>query len=159
MGVPYLIAGLVIAVGAVAAWLARPLEPDPRRRVALVEAARAVDRELAANLELMSMFDQTKQAVVLENAAFARHRVTLEADAAAVFPAVVDLYDRIPDTESAMERRGPANTIKDEDRRTIEAWEGDARATREDLRAALSATPRSGWQAAMARLRRSPASR
>ena len=156
---PYLIAGVVVAVGAAAAWLARPLRADPTRRAALVEAAAALDRELAGNLELMSMFDQTKQAVVLENGEFARHRTTIERGAATTFAALADLYSRIPETESAMERRGPANSIKDGDRRLIEGWEGDARAARRSLREALDARPLAGWRAAMARLRASLASR
>jgi hypothetical protein len=155
--VPYLI--LVVAIGAAAAWLARPLRPDPKRRAALAEAAAALDRELAGNLELMSMFDQTKQAVVLENGEFERYRATIERHAAASLPALADLYERIPATESAMERRGPANTIKDDDRRLIEAWEGDARTAQRTLRAAIDGRPVSGWKAAMARLRASLASR
>ena len=156
---PYAIALVVAALGAAAAWLTRPLNADPTRRAALREAAGAIDREIAANLELMTMFDQTKQAVVLENAAFGRHRPTLERDAAAISTTVADLYARIPDTESAMERRGPANSIKDDDRRLIEAWEGDARATQRSLRAAADAKPLRGVKAAMARLRGSMASR
>ena len=156
---PYVIAGVIVAVGAAAASLARPLRPDPARRAALAEATAALDRELAGNLELTSMFDQTKQAVVLENGEFARHRATIEHEAAATFPALADLYSRIPETESAMERRGPANSIKDDDRRLIEGWEGDARAARRSLREVLHARPLAGWKAAMARLRASLASR
>jgi hypothetical protein len=157
--VPYVIVGLLIAIGGAAAWLARPLKPEPARRAALVEAAAAVDRELAANLELLSMFDQTKQAVVLENGEFGRHRATIEGGTAAAFAALADLYARIPETESAMERRGPANSIRDDDRRLIEGWEGDARVVRRTLRDALHARPASGWRAAMARLRAGLASR
>jgi hypothetical protein len=147
--------GAIVAVllGAAFGWLARPIAPDPRRRAALAEAVKAVDRELAANIELMSMFDQTKQAVVLENGEFIRHRETLESDASSAAGGVADLYGRMAETESAMERRGPSNTIKDEDRRLIEAWEGDAREAQRALRLALAQPPLRGWPAAIARLR------
>ncbi len=144
---------LAVGVAAVIGWLARPLTPEPARRAALAGAVGAVDRELAANLELLSMFDQTRQPVVLENGEFARHRATLERDAAAAAAPVAELYARMPAAESAMERRGPAQTMKDEDRRLIEAWEGDARDAQRALRAALAARPLAGWRAAIARLR------
>ena len=144
------VAGLV--AGALA-WLARPLPVDPRARAALADAVSAVDRELAANLELMTMFDQTKQAVVLENGEFARHRATLEREAVGPAESVAGLYLRMPETESAMERRGPANSLRDEDRRLIEGWEGDAREAQRILRASLQAAPVSGWAAVRARLR------
>jgi hypothetical protein len=116
-----------------------------------------VDRELAANLELLSMFDQTRQPVVLENGEFARHRITLEQESRAAAGPVAELYSRIPAAESAMERRGPAQTMKTEDRLLIEAWEGDAREAQRALRASLAARPLAGWQAALARLHgRSP---
>ena len=95
----------------------------------------------------------------LDEAIKPRHRATIEREAAATFPALADLYSRIPETESAMERRGPANSIKDDDRRLIEGWEGDARAARRSLREVLHARPLAGWKAAMARLRASLASR
>lgn len=156
---PYVIAAIVLVVAGALGWLARPLAPDEKRRAALAEAVSAVDRELAGDLELMSMFDQTKQAVVLENAAFERTRATLEEEAATVFASLAAVYARIPDAESAMERRGPANSIRDDDRATIEAWEGDARAAQHALRATLDAPRPFGWRAAMARLRGSPPSR
>ncbi|HEY3126811.1 MAG TPA: hypothetical protein VGK07_07105 [Candidatus Limnocylindria bacterium] len=116
-------------------------KPDPEQRRRLERAVADLDRELAANLELTSMFDQTKQAVVLENGEFTRHRATIEIGLAFAYRQLADLYSRIPDTESAMERRGPANSIRDDDRRLIENWEGDARAVQRGLREAL-ATPR-----------------
>jgi hypothetical protein len=155
--------GLIVAIAAAAAaaaaigWLARPLPVDPKRRQALTDAVAAVDRELAANLELMTMFDQTRQAVVLENGEFARHRETIEHEAGDIVSAVTTLYARIPEAEAAMERRGPANSLRDEDRRLIEAWEGDAREAQRTLRRSLDALPPSGWHAVTARLRsRSP---
>lgn len=127
--------------------------PDPEERRRLERAVAAVDRELAANLELTSMFDQTKQAVVLENGEFVRHGATIQAGLASAHAPLADLYSRIPDTESAMERRGPANSLRDADRLLIETWEGDARAAQRDLRAALASPPLSPWQELLRRLR------
>lgn len=128
--------------------------PDPEERQRLERAVADVDRELAANLELTSMFDQTHQAVVLENGEFTRHRAMIEVSLAAAYSALSDLYSRIPDTETAMERRGPANTLRDDDRALIETWEGDARAAQRGLREALDAPPVSAFAALVGRLRR-----
>jgi hypothetical protein len=150
---PWLGLALAAAAGAALGLLARPLRPDPKARAELAEAVGAVDRELAANLELTTMFDQTKQAVTLENAAFARYRATLERNAARAAAAVASLYDRIPETESAMERRGPANSLRVDDRRLIEGWEGDAREAQRSLRGSLDGPALVGWPALSARLR------
>ena len=40
-----------------------------------------------------------------------------------------------------MERRGPANSLRDADRLLIETWEGDARAAQRGLREALATPP------------------
>jgi hypothetical protein len=132
-------------------WLFRKPDPELRRRLEVAVAD--VDRELAANLELMSMFDQTHQAAVLENGEFIRHRATIETGLAPAFGALADLYSRIPATESAMERRGPANTLRDDDRALIETWEGDARAAQRGLRAALAAPRLSPLALLLRRLR------
>lgn len=152
--VRYLLAGVVAAAAGIVGWLARPLSPDPEERARFREAVNAVDRELAANLELTSVFDQTKQAVTLENGEFARHRVTLERNAGAAAAAVAALYDQMSEAESAMERRGPANSLRPEDRRLIEGWEGDAREAQGALRVSLAARPWPGWRALGARLHR-----
>ena len=150
--VPYLIAAIVAAAAAAVGWLARPLSPDPDERRRVGDAVKAVDRELAANLELTTMFDQTKQAVTLENGEFARHRATLERNARPAAAAVAALYERMSEAESAMERRGPANSLRPEDRQLIEAWEGDAREVQRSLRVALNAARPAGWAAVSARL-------
>ena len=150
--VPYLVAAIVAAAAAVLGWLARPLAPDPDERQRVSLAVTAVDRELAANLELTTMFDQTKQAVTLENGEFARHRETLERSARPAAAALTALYERMSAAESAMERRGPANSLRPEDRQLIEAWEGDAREVQRSLRAALDARPLAGLAAVSARL-------
>ena len=111
----------------------------------LDRAVAAVDRELAADLEMMSMFDQTKQAFVLENAQFLRFRAVLEREIPDAYASVSSLYERIPVTESAMERRGPAGSIRDDDRATIHEWEGDAREAQRTLRGAATAAPPSTW--------------
>jgi len=150
--VRYLVATFVALAAAVLGWLARPLRPDPLERARLGEAVNAVDRELAANLELTSMFDQTKQAVTLENGEFVRHRATLEQCAPTVAAAIAALYERMPETETAMERRGPANSLRPDDRRLIEGWEGDAREAQRSLRDSLDARPPARWRALTARL-------
>jgi hypothetical protein len=151
-GVPYIVAAIVAAAAAAVGWLARPLSLDPDERRRITVAVNAVDRELAANLELTTMFDQTKQAVTLENGEFARHRATLERNARPAAMAVAALYGRMSETESAMERRGPANSLRPDDRRLIEAWEGDAREVQRALRTTLDARPHVGWAAISARL-------
>jgi hypothetical protein len=126
---------------------------DDEEHERLERAVAAVDRELAANLELTSMFDQTHQAVVLETGEFARHRETLAAGLGDAYAVLADVYERVPAAESAMERRGPANTLRDEDRLLIETWEGDARSTQRAVRSALATRPRSPLAALAARLR------
>jgi hypothetical protein len=150
--VAYLVAAIVAAVAAALGWLARPLSPDPASRRELTDAVNAVDRELAANLELTTMFDQTKQAVTLENGEFARHSAILAQHAPPAASAVAKLYDRMSLAEEAMERRGPANSLRPEDRQLIEGWEGDAREAQRSLREALEARPLRGWAALSARL-------
>ena len=127
--------------------------PDPADRARLTAAAAAVDRELAANIELSAMFDQTHQPVIFENGEFARHRAVLERLAPAAYALLADVYARIPDTESAMERRGPANSLKPADRALIEGWEGDVREAQRGLRAAANAPSPSLWSRLAARLR------
>lgn len=127
--------------------------PDPADRARLTVAAAAVDRELAANIELSAMFDQTHHPVIFENGEFARHRAALERLVPGAFALLADVYARIPDTESAMERRGPANSLKPADRALIEGWEGDVREAQRGLRAAVNAPPPSLWSRLSARLR------
>lgn len=154
---PLLIAAIAAVVAAAIAWLTRTQPPDPRLRAELEQAVAAVDRELAANLELTTMFDQTKQAVVLENGAFARFKATLDATATDAAATLAALYGRIPEMEAAMERRGPAASIRAEDRQLIEGWEGDARQAQRALRDTLTRKPAARWRALSARLReRSP---
>lgn len=101
----------------------------------LDRAVAAIERELAADLELTSLFDQTKQAFVLENGQWLIHGATIARELPAANDFVADLYARMPEAESAMERRGPANSLKDEDREIVERWEGDAREAQRRLRA------------------------
>jgi hypothetical protein len=128
-------------------------QPDPEVRRRLERAVADVDRELAANLELTSLFDQTHQAVVLENGEFTRHGSTIEVGLDLAYRDLADLYSRIPDTESAMERRGPANSLREADRVLIETWEGDARAAQRGLRDALAAPKPSRFALLLRRLR------
>lgn len=123
------------------------------RQVQLDEAVRGVDRELAANLELAGLFDQTRQAVVFENDAFSRHRTVLEDEVPDAFRALDDVYGRMTEAEAAMARRGPANSLRPEDRVLIETWEGDVRDAQSVLRAAATSAPRSLWRRVFARLR------
>ena len=110
---------------------------SPEAQARLDQAVAAIDRELAANLELTSMFDQTKQAFVLENGQWQLHGATIARELPGAHAFAADLYARMPDAESAMERRGPANSLKDEDREIVERWEGDAREAQRRLRADL----------------------
>jgi hypothetical protein len=111
---------------------------SPEARAALDRAVASIERELAANLELTSMFDQTKQAFVLENGQWHLHGATVARELPAAHAFLSDLFARMPDAESAMERRGPANSLKDEDRLIVERWEGDAREGQRRLRADLA---------------------
>jgi hypothetical protein len=128
--------------------------PSSEDRARFAEAAAAVDREIAANIELASMWDQTHQAVVFENGAFERVRGAIERVAPAACALLALTYERIPVTESAMERRGPANTIKPEDLALIEGWEGDVREAQRHLRAAVTAPAPSVWALVRDRLRK-----
>jgi len=114
--------------------MARSAEAQAR----LQRAVAAIDRELAANLELTSMFDQTKQSFVLENGQWQLHGGTIARELPGAHAFVADLYARMPEAESAMERRGPANSLKDADREIVERWEGDAREAQRRLRADLA---------------------
>jgi len=129
--------------------------PAPEDRPLLVAAAAAIDRELAANIELASLWDQTHQAVVFENAEFARHATVLRrlTSGAFDFELLDEVYTRMPSVESAMERRGPVNSIKPEDKTFVETWEGDVREAQRWLRAAVDAPPPSAWALLTARLR------
>ena len=123
---------------------------DVTRRELLARAVAAVDRELAANLELASVFDQTHQAALFENGEYARYRPVIEGELPDVARDLAEVYGRIPETESAMERRGPAASVRPEDRSAIEAWEGDARAVQRALRAGAHAEPLSLWASLVA---------
>ena len=114
---------------------------SPEAQAELERAIAAVDRELAADLELTSMFDQTKQAFVLEMAQWGVHAPTIEREVPHLHLFLADLYARIPEAESAMERRGPANTLKDADRDIVQRWEGDAREAQRLLRGDLTPKP------------------
>lgn len=145
-------AAAALLAGAAALVLNRRPGRDPVAQADLERAVAAIDRELAADLELTTMFDQTRQAFVLENGQFALHASVLAREAPRVHGQAAALYARIPETESAMERRGPANTLKDEDRLVVEGWEGDARALQAALRAAATAPLPSPLERLIARL-------
>jgi len=66
-------------------FLDRFIRPDPEKRAAFERAAADVDRELAANIELSAMFDQTHHGVTFENAQFVRHIAVLRASAPEAF--------------------------------------------------------------------------
>jgi hypothetical protein len=125
---------------------------SPEAKAALDRAVAAIDRELAANLELTSMFDQTKQAFVLENGQWHIHGAIIARELPEAHAFAADLYARMPEAESAMERRGPANSLKDEDREIVERWEGDAREAQRRLRADLGRPEPSFLRRLIARL-------
>lgn len=128
--------------------------PSDEDRARLASAAAAIDRELAANIELASMWDQTHQAVVFENGEFARHAASIERAAPVAAAMLAQAYARIPETEGAMERRGPANTVRPEDLALVETWEGDVREAQRELRAAVAAPPPSVWALLRERFRK-----
>ena len=138
------------AIGAVA--LSRRPERSPERQAALERAVAAIDRELAANLELTAIFGQTRQAFVLENGQFHGHAEVLERESPAAHARAAELYQRIPDAEVAMEKRGPANSLPEPDRLVVETWEGDARALQTALRHAATAPAPTGLERLIARL-------
>lgn len=145
---------VVLAAAAAVAYLRAPtvVRRDERAQAELARAAAAVDRELAADLELMAMFGQTKRAFVLENAQYLAAAAVIEREAPDAYSLVADLYHRIPDTESAMERRGPAGSIAEADRRTVEEWEGDAREAQRLLRASTAPRRAPRWRLVAERL-------
>lgn len=140
------VAAATVVIALIASYLRGtvPRRP-PAAQAELERAAAQVDRELAADLELMSMFDQTKQAFVLENGQFALARETLAREVPAAYAALADVYERIPATEASMEKRGPAGSIPEADRRRIEEWEGDAREAQRILRASVRPSRVSRW--------------
>ena len=146
------VVGAVLAGAAAVATLGRRQRRDPERQAALERAVAAVDRELAANLELTAIFGQTRQAFVLENGQFQINGAVLEREIPEAHAQAAELYRRIPAAEAAMEKRGPANSLPDADRQIVETWEGDARSLQEALRAAVSARPRSALERLIARL-------
>ncbi len=146
---------LVALAGGAAALYLRGAAPgrDPAAQAELERAVAAVDRELAADLELMAMFDQTKQAFVLENGQFLSMRSVIEREAPEAYAFVADVYERIPRVESSMERRGPAGSIPDADRGVVQEWEGDAREAQRVLRDAARPRRRSRWDLVRERVR------
>ena len=147
------IAMIALVLAAAGYGLIRTPRRSPEDQAELDRAVAAVDRELAADLELTAMFDQTKQAFVLENGQYGLHAGILAREVPEAAEFVRDLYERLPAAESAMERRGPAGSLKDADREVVESWEGDAREAQRRLRAAASARPPAPWRKIIARLR------
>ncbi len=151
---PFAALALIAAALAAAAYLRRPLaRRDPAAQLELERAVASVDRELAADLELMSMFDQTKQAFVLENSQFLAVRGIIGREAPEAYRVVADVYERIPATEASMERRGPAGSIPDADRILVQEWEGDAREAQRLLREAARPLRITRWERVTERLR------
>ncbi|MFN2519981.1 MAG: hypothetical protein ABR525_02935 [Candidatus Limnocylindria bacterium] len=157
----FLLGGLALGAGLGYALLGRAPRRDPETQAALARAVAAVDRELAGNLEMTTMFDQTRQAVILENGEFARNSAMIERELPEEHRELAVLYAALPEAESAMERRGPAGSVTPADRAIVETWEGDAREAQRGLRAALSAPTPTTWRRAAsalaARLRRTAA--
>ncbi len=125
----------------------------PTAQAQLERAAAGIDRELAGNLELITMYMQTKQPAVLENAAYRAWREEVAAADEDVAARLDVLYERMPDAESAMERRGPAGSIRPEDRATVQQWEGNARVLQRAVRGLPGSPPRSGGDRLVAWLR------
>ncbi len=125
----------------------------PDAQEGLEHAAAGIDRELAGNLELVTMYMQTKQPAILENAAYRAWRQEVVAADAALAARLDVLYERMPDAESAMERRGPAGSVRPEDRATVQQWEGNARVVQRALRQLPASGPRSAGDRLLAWVR------
>lgn len=155
------IRGLVLAVARVVAGALPRRRRSPEEQSQLERAVAAIDRELAGNLELVTMFMQTKQPAVLENAAYGAWRDAIVSADEAVAAQLAGVYDAMSDAESAMERRGPAASIPRADRETVERWEGQARTVQRELRSLPGRPPRSAGDSLVewvrARMGRSPA--
>lgn len=149
------------AAGLLARIVPRRRRP-PEEQARLERAVAALDRELAGDLELVTMYMQTKQPAVLDNVAYSAWREDVARADADLGSRLDVLYERLPDAESAMERRGPAGSIPPQDRATVQHWEGAARVLQRDLRALPASRPRSAADRLLAWLRarlqtRSPA--
>jgi hypothetical protein len=134
---------LALALTALVARVVPRRRRSPEEQTRLERAVAAIDRELAANLELVTMFMQTRQAAVLENVAHGAWRQEIAAADPEVGARLDALYAAIPEAESAMERRGPAASFRREDRAIVERWDGEARTLQRALRRLPSARPAS----------------
>ena len=161
MPVMLAVRGLVLAAARVVAGLLPHRRRSAAEQEQLERAVAAIDRELAGNLELVTMFMQTKQPAVLENAAYGAWRDAIAAADEPIAAQLAALYDALPAAESAMERRGPAASIPRADRETVERWEGQARTVQRELRSLPGRRPRSAGDRLLAwvqeRMERSPA--
>jgi hypothetical protein len=138
---------LVMLFGAVGAagYLFLPRHRSSADQARLSTAAARVDGELAGNLELVTMFGQTKQPVVMENASYLEARETIAVADGRLGRRLDALYELIPYAEAAMERRGPAGSIKSEDLATVHNWEGGARDLQRALRDLPGTPPPTPW--------------
>lgn len=138
----------------VAGYLFVPRQRSREERARIAAAAARLDGELAGNLELVTMFGQTKQPVVMENTSYRQERGTIALADGRLGRRLDALYELIPYAESAMERRGPAGSIKAEDLNTVHNWEGGARDLQRALRELPATRPPTPWQRLLARLAR-----
>lgn len=140
------------AASLVARLLPRQRRP-PEEQARLARAAAGVDRELAGNVELVTMYMQTKQPAVLEIAAFTAYGDDIAAADADLGRRLGALYESVPDAEDAMERRGPAGSIKNDDRAIVERWEGGARVLQREVRLLPASRPPSAGDRLVAWIR------
>src|SRR5437867_7556528 len=153
MPVMLAVRGLVLAAARVVAGLLPHRRRSAAEQQQLERAVAAIDREMAGNLELVTMFMQTKQPAVLENAAQQAWRPEIAAADPGLAARLDALYAAIPEAESAMERRGPAGSIRPEDRASVQRWEGEARTVGRELRRLPSTRPASWADRLLGRLR------
>lgn len=132
---------VLAALAAASGYLFLPRERSAAERAGLARAASRIDREIAGNLELVGMFLQTKQPAVLDVEGYGAERATIAGADADLAARVDALYERLPEAESAMERRGPAGSFRGEDRAIVEGWEGEARSVQRALRALPASRP------------------
>lgn len=137
------LARTAVALATLVAALLPRRRRTPEQQARLGRAVVGLDRELAGNIELVTMFMQTKQPAVLDNVAYRAYREEVATADEPLGARLDALYEAMSGAESAMERRGPAGSIPGAARDIVERWEGEARTLQRELRSLPGRRPRS----------------